>query len=150
MPDDDIILPGTGEVVATDYVGSKQYQYVKMAYGADGFATLVSSANPVPVQEYGTAGIWAVFEDTSFVTGDSPATLDINAALGRNAVYVSIINDGAADGSDPFTVTMSSDGSATSAARTIKSGETLTLTGLSVDTLTIIWSTDSAYRVLAY
>ena len=142
----DITLPGTGEVVATDYVGSKQYQYVKMAYGAGGTATLASNTSPLPILTTGVTGRWASFEDTSF-TAD--VTLNIFSALGdRKAVYLSITNDGAAG--DPFTVTVSNDGSAYSNARTMQPGEVLTLTNLAVHSITIIHSADSAYRVLAY
>ena len=46
---DNVTLPGTGAVVATDDVGGYQYQRVKLAVGADGSATDVSSAAPLPV-----------------------------------------------------------------------------------------------------
>lgn len=45
---DDVVLPGTGATVATDEVSSRHYQLVKPAFGADGSATLVSSAAPLP------------------------------------------------------------------------------------------------------
>lgn len=38
-----------GEVVASDDVGGMQYQVVKPAFGADGSATHVSAASPLPV-----------------------------------------------------------------------------------------------------
>ena len=149
MPDDDIILPGTGEIVATDLVASRQYQYVKMAYGADGTATLASNTSPLPILTTGATGRWVTFEDTSFVAGDSPAVLNLYAGLGnRKAVYVSITNDGASG--DPFTVLVTDDGSTYSSARTMKSGEVLTLTNLAVHSIKLVHSADSAYRVLAY
>jgi hypothetical protein len=51
---DNVSLPltgagGTTATVATDEVSSAHYQYVKPAFGADGTATPVSSANPLPV-----------------------------------------------------------------------------------------------------
>jgi hypothetical protein len=46
---DDITLPGTAAVVATDDIGSgRQVQLVKPVYGADGSATMVSAASPLP------------------------------------------------------------------------------------------------------
>ncbi|HEY6568552.1 MAG TPA: hypothetical protein VI341_13635 [Actinomycetota bacterium] len=47
---DNVTLPGDGSVVATDDVGGAQHQYVKVEFGADGTATPVSSADPLPVQ----------------------------------------------------------------------------------------------------
>lgn len=35
--------------IATDDVGGVHYQYIKVAFGADDIATIVSSANPFPV-----------------------------------------------------------------------------------------------------
>ncbi len=54
---DNVSLPltgagGTTATVATDEVSSAHYQYVKPAFGADGTATPVSSANPLPVTGY--------------------------------------------------------------------------------------------------
>ena len=83
------------------------------------------------------------FEDTSFVTGDSPATLDANAQLGRNATQGYIKNDGAGN----FTVAFSIDGSVFGDAITIKNGETLDFTNISVDSLKLVWISDSSYRV---
>lgn len=50
---DDVTLPGTGAVIATDDVGGRQFQVIKPAFGADGSATLVSPAAPLPVDVYG-------------------------------------------------------------------------------------------------
>jgi len=85
------------------------------------------------------------FEDTSFVTGDSPATLDINAALGRNATSGYIVNDGAGN----FTVSFSVDGAAFGDEITLKKNEVLNWDNQSVDTIRITWVSDSAYRVSA-
>lgn len=83
------------------------------------------------------------FEDTSFVTGDSPVTLDFNAALGRNANCGYIINDGAGN----FTVAFSNDGVVFGDEVTLKDGEILNFNNLSVDSIRITWVADSAYRV---
>ncbi len=84
-----------------------------------------------------------VYEDTSFVIGESPVTLDINNDLGRNAVDGFIINDGAGD----FTVEISDDGSSYGDALTMKDGEVLSLTSLDIDKIKITWVANSAYRV---
>lgn len=85
------------------------------------------------------------FEDTSFVTGDSPVTLDLNTALGRNATTLLIINDGAGN----FTYQLSTDGSVFGDAITMKSGEFKQYEGLSIDSVRITWVSNSAYRVEA-
>ncbi len=85
------------------------------------------------------------FEDTSFVAIDSPVTLDINTALGRNATKGSIINDG--DGN--FTVAFSTDGAIFGDDITLKRNEILEFSQISVDSLKITWVADSAYRVIA-
>jgi hypothetical protein len=63
---DNVTLPGTGAVVATDEVndgaGLRQFQVIKPAYGADGSATLVSTSNGLPVQAVGTFPVDAVGE----------------------------------------------------------------------------------------
>ena len=84
------------------------------------------------------------FEDTSFIAGDSPITLDLNAALSRNATEGYIINDGSGN----FTVSFSTDGTAFGDAITMKTGEKLTFNDVSVDSLKITWVANSAYRVL--
>jgi hypothetical protein len=85
-------------------------------------------------------------EDTSFVTGDSPATLDINNSLSRNAVDGYIINDGAGD----ILVEVSADGTNYGGSIRVKQNEVHSLRSLSVDKVRITWVSDSAYRVFAY
>ena len=82
------------------------------------------------------------YEDTSFVTGDSPASIDVNTDLGRNGVDGSIINDGPGN----FTFTIDS-GSGAGDAITMKSGEEFSFEGMDIDTIAITWVSDSAYRV---
>lgn len=51
MADNVILNPGVGgETVATDDVGGVQHQKVKIEFGDDGVATMVSATNPLPVQ----------------------------------------------------------------------------------------------------
>jgi len=48
---DNITLPGSGAVVATDDDGAAQHQYVKIEYGADNTQTKVDkNSNPLPTQ----------------------------------------------------------------------------------------------------
>jgi len=84
------------------------------------------------------------FEDTSFVLGDSPAILDCNAALGRNATQFTLINDGAGS----FTVATSNDGISFGDENTVKNGEIYSLENLSIDSIRITHVTDSSYRVV--
>mgnify|MGYP001560162007 CR=1 FL=1 len=46
---DNITLPGVGVILASDEVGGAHYEYVKLAFGADNTATIVSGTNPLPV-----------------------------------------------------------------------------------------------------
>lgn len=46
---DNVTLPGTGSIIASDDVGGAHYQIVKLAFGADGSVTQASSANAIPV-----------------------------------------------------------------------------------------------------
>lgn len=82
-------------------------------------------------------------EDTSFIAGDSPATIDCNAALSRNATQGYVRNDGAGS----FTVSLSADGTAWGDEVTVKSDEALEFNNISVDSIRITWVADSAYRV---
>jgi hypothetical protein len=49
MADNVGYTPGSGATVAADDIGGVLYQRVKIAAGADGAATDVSSANPLPI-----------------------------------------------------------------------------------------------------
>lgn len=50
---DNVTLPGAGDVVATDDVGGRHFQLVKLASGADGTATPVTTTDPLPMAAYG-------------------------------------------------------------------------------------------------
>jgi hypothetical protein len=108
-------------------------------------------ATPVPISGTVTATPTVVvdtpefFEDTSFVTGDSPVTLDLNTALSRNATSVDVINDGAGN----FTVAFSTDGASFGDEITVKYPERLSLKNVSIDSVRITWVSNSAYRVIA-
>lgn len=53
MADNVAITAGTGTNIAADDVGGVMYQRVKPAIGADGSATDISSANPMPITTRG-------------------------------------------------------------------------------------------------
>lgn len=53
MADNVSITAGSGTTIATDDVGGVQYQRVKIGVGADGSATDVSSAAPLPASDNG-------------------------------------------------------------------------------------------------
>lgn len=84
------------------------------------------------------------YEDTSFVTGDSPIALAVNTDLGRNAHGGYIINDGEGN----FTVEISDDGTSYGGLHTLKKNEILELTSIVINRIRITWVSDSSYRVL--
>jgi hypothetical protein len=86
---DDVTLPGDGAVVATDEVAGRHYQIVKQAFGADGSATPVSSADPLPVS---TAASYA--EDTPHVSG----------AIGNLMLAIRSDNDAPTAGDGDYTI----------------------------------------------
>jgi hypothetical protein len=105
---------------------------------------LASASDSVSTVVKALSGRPASFEDANFLTGDSPATLDVNTALGRNGVDGYVVNDG--DGN--FTVAVSNNGTNFSGEITLKEGDVMSLTNLDVDTLRITWVANSAYRVV--
>jgi hypothetical protein len=90
------------------------------------------------------AGRTATFEDSSFVTGDSPATHDVNAALSRNGHDGYIVNDGAGD----LQYQISDDGTNYGGAHTLKKDETVRLTGLQVNKIKMTWVANCGYRIM--
>lgn len=89
------------------------------------------------------SGRTAAFEDTSFVTGDSPVIHAVNTALGRNAHDGYIINDGAGN----ITVQISDNGTNYGGSHTLKKDEIMKLTHLDIDSIKMTWVADSAYRI---
>jgi hypothetical protein len=126
---------------------------IKQAVGSFGYNETDNKWYPIKVDSDGSIAIDfdpvvdtpEYFEDTNFVTGDSPVTLDINTALGRNATTTTVLNDGPGE----FTVEYSADGAAFGDAITVKQREQLRLREVSVDSIRITWVADSAYRVIA-
>lgn len=83
------------------------------------------------------------YEDTSFVTGDSPQTHDFNADTGRNAVDGYIICDGPGE----IQVDISRNGIDFGDKFTIKKGERVNLIHYDIDKIRVTWVSNSAYRV---
>ena len=99
----------------------------------------------VEVQQKAVTELPVISEDTSFVVGDSPAIIDVNAALGKNGRSFEVINDGPGN----FTVAISNDGSVFGSEATVKQQEIYTIADISVDSIRITHDADSAYRVRA-
>ncbi len=151
MTDNTTLNSGTGgDIIATDDISGVKHQRVKVQYGDDGAATDVSSANPLPITVTGTVSptpldaLVKSYEDTSFVTGDSPVVFDVNSDLGRDGRECLVVNDGPGD----FTLAISNDGIAFSDEMTLKSGESRSFTNLQIDRIRLTWVDDSAYRVV--
>ena len=68
------ITAGSGTTIATDDVGGVQHQRVKVEFGADGSATDVSAAAPLPTNTYGIS-------DGGFIP--EPAAKEPDAAVGE-------------------------------------------------------------------
>lgn len=88
--------------------------------------------------------VYFATDDTSFVSGDSPATLDIKSTLSKNGNNGYVICDGAGD----ILVTISQDGTNYGNSIRLKNGDEMSLKALSINKIKITHSgTDSAYRV---
>jgi hypothetical protein len=84
--------------------------------------------------------------DSSFVSGDSPATHNLKAALGHASLDWFIINDGAAD----IQVQISSDGLSYADTITVKAGENWDMMGRIAAIVKVLYTgSNSAYRIYA-
>ena len=84
------------------------------------------------------------YEDTSFVSGDSPATHAFYTDTGRNATDGWIKCDGPGD----ITVDFSANGLTYGDSFTVKNGEVIDVLRMSINKVRITHSgTDSAYRI---
>lgn len=75
MADDITVTPGTGVTIAADDVGGKLYQRVKLTHGADGSATDVSVAAPLPVEDTNSDALLAVLQAIETAVDDVEAAL---------------------------------------------------------------------------
>ena len=97
---------------------------------------------PRIIQFTTTAG--KVYEDTSFVTSESPRTIEVRDDLGNkpgNAGW--FINDGPGDIQVEI---QNNEQSGYGDAFTTKSGEMFALNGLNIRRVKLTWVSDSAYR----
>ena len=82
MADNIAVTAGSGNTIAADDVGGVLYQRVKVAHGADGAATDVSSASPLPITLTPRSLNWQT--GSVGTSGDN----QILAAAGANTKYV--------------------------------------------------------------
>src|SRR4249919_3533923 len=90
MVDNIDVDPGTGvgkKPVATDDVGGVQYQVIKIATGADGVASYISTANPLPVSN-GTASVATTSGGFEYETVAASQTDQIMGATGAVGDYI--------------------------------------------------------------
>lgn len=76
MADNVAITPGSGATIAADDISSVLYQRVKISHGADGSATDVSTASPMPVR---TA--WTTLSAAPTVTAGPYSANDVVGGL---------------------------------------------------------------------
>jgi hypothetical protein len=76
MADNVAITPGSGASIAADDISSVLYQRVKINHGADGSATDVSTASPLP-----TNGVWATLTAAPAVTAGAYSANDVVGGL---------------------------------------------------------------------
>ena len=81
--------------------------------------------------------------DTSFVTGDSPVTHDVNSTLSRNGVSGFIDNFGSGD----LIYAISEDGSTFNDDIYLPGGAQDDISGFSIDSIKITWAVDTKYEL---
>lgn len=86
-----------GATLATDEIGGIQHQRVKLQYGADGSATDVSEAAPLPIVQVAHSGNWSVSAD--YATAQTNTTVKAAPGAGQK-LYITdvIISNGATAG----------------------------------------------------
>ena len=89
-------------------------------------------------------GSTVAYEDTNFVSGDSPVVLDIFSDLGRVGHEGYLLNDGAGN----LLVELSTDGTTYGGSHTLRWGEQLILNNLKVNRIRITWQEDTSYRAM--
>jgi len=112
MADNVPVTPGAGATIATDDIGAVHHPYVKVEFGADGTATKVDDAAPLPVREPRTGAATVVS------VGDSVAAVTLKALNGarlglfvyNNSGAVLYLKYGSAASPTDFTVKIGPDG----------------------------------------
>lgn len=110
MADNVVLNTGSGgDTIAADDVSGVKYQVVKLAVGADGVASLVGNANPVPISDAGSS-----------LTVDGTVAVSGTVAVTDNGATLSID-----DGGDSLTV----DGTVELGAASLAALENITVSG---------------------
>jgi len=136
----------SGTPIGTDDIAGVHYQVVKVAYGEDGSVSFVSDGNPLPTTSGALDVRFKTYEDTSFVTGDSPVVLDVNTDLGRDGRSFNIENTGGGN----MTVAVSNDGVTFSDEKTLLAGRDFKLDGIRVDSIRLTWVANTSYLVTVF
>ena len=144
MSDNLPITVGVGTDVSTDDIAGVHVQRVKVQHGVNGSATDASDLDPFPVRQQSLDARFKTYSDTSFVTGDSPAVVDVNTDLARDGRSFTFINDGAGD----IGIEVSNDGITYSDIWTTRAGEQFGLGDVAIDSIRLTWVADSAYRLM--
>lgn len=85
MADNVTITSGSGTTIATDDIGGVHYQVMKVAHGADGSATHVSTSSPMPVRNNTISTTPTV---TSLTLADTVSLLPSSAKSGRTLLEI--------------------------------------------------------------
>jgi hypothetical protein len=93
MADGVQITAGSGTTIATDDIGGIQYQIVKAAFGALDTATLVSTANPLPVTAPSALTVTATLVATSggYVVKTQRSSTNTNTSVASSASSVTLL-----------------------------------------------------------
>lgn len=103
----------------------------------------VDAFGNLQVREGSYQGLNKTYEDTSFVTGDSPAVHNFYGDMGRYVQDGYIICDGAGN----IQVDVSRDGIAYGDKWTMKKGEKVSFLRMDIKKIRVTWVSDSAYRI---
>lgn len=163
-----IIVPGSVQTwsqgaSSNTYVASGDNMKVWVASGANLLGSFFVSNLPTTYQIIGSPnynlpitgsvlsnsyvnGVNTGWQDTSFASGDSPASLDVNANLSRNGRLGFVANDGAGS----IAVNISNDGTNYGGSIIMFAGEVLPLDGIDTDTVKLTWLENTSYRVVVW
>ena len=86
-----LATPPDATVVATDEVGARHFQLVKQVFGADGTATLVSAADPLPITIISGSS-----SGTEYTEGDVDVSITGTAMLMEGAANTLVVAQGTA------------------------------------------------------
>lgn len=102
MADNFAFTPGAGGTGAADDIGGVLYQRIKVTFGADGSATDVSAASPMPVDTGTTANPSASFTRPADTTAYAIGDLVANSTTAGSVAYGTLTVARVAAGSGQF------------------------------------------------